>query len=76
MKKSYYSIRKIMVETIKKGRNLLTKSIVHIHTNNLLIEENGTHTQELLLEKQLFQNMEQGYRLKPREYGRSYYQFG
>jgi hypothetical protein len=42
----------------------------------LLIEENGTHTQELLLEKQLFQNMEQGYGLKPREYGRSYYQFG
>jgi hypothetical protein len=65
-----------MIETIKKGRNLLTKSIVHIHKNNLLIEENGTHMQELLLEKQLFQNMEQGYQLKPKEYDRSCYQFG
>lgn len=50
----------------KKGKFLLTKSIVHIHTNNLLIEDNGAHTQEPLLEKQLFQNMEQGYQLRPR----------
>jgi hypothetical protein len=53
VKKSYLSIHKIVVEMTKKGRNLLTKSIVHIHTNKLLMEENGAHMQKPLFEKQL-----------------------
>lgn len=42
-----------MVEVTKKGNKLFIDSIDHIYGSSLLMEDNYTHTQELLLLKPL-----------------------